>query len=138
MSKNKIIVYAYVVGDIFHIGHLKAIKNAKKQGDYLIVGVLTDKATMEKKPKPIISFRQRLKTVEAIRYVDNVVPQYTYSPLPNVKKIRPNVLMESDSHKKQPANKFVESYGGKVVVTPYYKPQSSTKIKNKVKENWKK
>lgn len=133
-SKRKI-VYCYMVADIFHIGHLKALQNAKKQGDYLIVGVLTDEACMEKKPKPIISLRERLKIVKSLGIVDMVVGQYTYSPLNNVMWFEPDVLMESDSHKEQPANEYVKSYGGKVVITPYYKKQSSTKIKKKIINN---
>lgn len=135
-TRKSKVVYAYVVGDIIHIGHLKALENAKKQGDFLVVGVLTDEAVMEKKPKPIISFRERVATVQALKCVDRAVVQETYSPLENVKKLKPDVLMESDSHEDQPANNYVEEYGGKVVITPYYKLQSSTKIKQKVKKNW--
>lgn len=131
---RKKIVYAYMVGDIIHIGHLKAIENAKRQGDYLIVGVLNDSATMEKKPRPIISFEERRKTIESLKCVDMVVAQFEYSPLTNVKKIKPDVLMESNSHAEQPANDFVKSYGGEVVITPYYELQSSTKIKEEIKK----
>ena len=130
--RKKKIVYAYAVGDIIHIGHLKALENAKKQGDYLIVGILTDEAVMEKKPKPIISFKERMQTMIALKYVDEVMPQDTYSPLSNVQKVKPDVLMESSDHAKMPANAFVESYGGKVVITPYYKLQSSTNIKQEI------
>jgi len=126
------IVYAYIVGDILHIGHLRHLQNAKKQGNYLIVGVLTDKATEEKKEKPIISFEERMETIEALGIVDEVIAQETYSPLDNIKKIKPHVLMESSDHKEQPANRQVEAYGGKIIVTPYYHGQSSTAIKQKV------
>jgi cytidyltransferase-like protein len=127
-------VYAYVVADILHIGHIVHLQKAKECGDYLIVGVLTDKACMEKKPKPIIPFAERVKTVEALRCVDEVIPQETYSPLDNVKRLHPEVLMESASHKHQPANEFVGSYGGTVVITPYYKGASSTDIKKRIKD----
>ena len=132
--KKKSVVYAYVVADLLHLGHLKALENAKSQGDYLIVGVLTDKAAMEKKPMPIISFRERFKLVEALRCVDKCISQNTYSPLGNVRKLRPDILMESDSHKTMPANDFIRSYGGVVVITPYYKKQSSTRIKDIIRK----
>jgi len=134
-SKGKV-VYAYVVGDIIHIGHIRHLQNAKGQGDYLIVGVLTDEATMEKKPAPIIPFPERLEVVRSLKMVDEAVPQTTYSPLGNIQRIRPDVLMESDSHPEQPANEFVRSYGGRVVVTPYYSSQSSTNIKAKIVNTW--
>jgi len=130
------VVYAYVVADLLHIGHIRHLQNSKTHGDYLIVGVLTDEATMEKKPAPILSFAERVEIVKSIKLVDEVVAQYTYSPLDNIKQIRPDVLMESDSHPDQPANDFVLSYGGQVVITPYYHSQSSTKIKEKILDSW--
>jgi len=136
IGAKKTRVYAYVVGDIVHIGHLNHLRRAKKQGDYLIVGVLTDEATMEKKPKPIIPFEERLETISALKYVDKVVPQETYSPLENVKIFKPDVLMESSDHLEQPANEFIKSYGGRVVLSPYYNLQSSTKIKDKIYSLW--
>ena len=141
MEENKIVVYAYVVGDIIHIGHLNHLKKAKGRGDYLIVGVLTDEATMEKKPKPIIPFKERLETIKALRVVDEAIPQETYSPIENVKRIKPNILMESESHAPKDikeAKKVVESYGGEVIVSSYYSPQSSTAIKNKINNLWNK
>jgi len=129
------IVYAYVCGDILHTGHLLQLKNAKALGDKLIVGVLTDEAVMEKKKKPTIPFRERLRLVQSIKYVDCVVAQDEYSPLKNVMGIKPDILVESLDHKKQPANKFVESYGGRVVALPYYPGVSSSDIKKEVRRS---
>ena len=129
------IVYAYVVADILHIGHIRFLENAKHKGDYLIVGVLTDKAVMEKKPKPVIPFKERMRTIAALKCVDEAIPQAAYSPLDNIKNVKPDILIESDEHTTQPANDFVKSYGGKIEVLPYYQIQSSTKIKNKICEN---
>ena len=131
MSKK---VYAYVIADILHVGHIRFLQEAKALGDHLIVGVLTDSATMEKKPMPVIPFQERVRIIEALRYVDQVVMQEHYSPLENVQKYKPDILVESGSHKEQPANEFVESYGGKVFILPYYQHQSSTKIKNLIRE----
>ena len=81
------IVYAYVCGDIIHIGHLRQLENGKAMGDKLIVGVLTDEAVMEKKPKPVISFSERMAIVSSLKCVDLVVPQETYAPHDNVRLI---------------------------------------------------
>lgn len=71
-----IIGYTTGVFDMFHIGHLNILKRAKEQCDFLIVGVSTDELVQHDKNKtPIISFENRCKIVEAIRYVDKVVPQ---------------------------------------------------------------
>ena len=91
------IVYSYYVLDIVHKGHINMMRSAKKiagKDGISIVAILTDKATMEKKDAPIFSFNERFEIAKAIKYADIVVAQDTYSPLPNVMKMRPNVLME--------------------------------------------
>ena len=133
------IVYSYYVLDIIHQGHLLMMKNAKavagKDGK-LIAGILTDKAAMEKKKKPVFSFEERIEIAGAIRYVDIVVPQETYSPLPNVLRIRPDILIESASHTAiaiKKARECMDSINGKVIVLPYFPAQSSTGIKDKIR-----
>jgi len=135
------LVYSYYVLDIVHRGHLLMMKNAKaiagKDGK-LIVGILTDEAVMEKKEKPILPFEERIELASAIKYVDVAVAQETYSPLPNVKRIKPDILMESASHDEdaiEEAREYMESINGKVVVLPYFPSQSSTDIKNDIKKN---
>ena len=129
------IVYSYYVLDIVHEGHLLMMHNAKQiagENGILIVGILTDEATMEKKPRPVMSFSQRMILAESIKYADIVVAQETYSPLPNVEKIRPDILMESASHTDEAieaARTLMARLGGRVVVLPYYPMQSSTNIK---------
>jgi len=66
------------------------------------------------------------------------VIQDTYSPLYNVKKFKPNVLMESSSHTLEDIElhrKYMQSVKGTVTVVPYYEEQSSTNIKKKIKES---
>ena len=140
MSEKKMeetIVYAYVVADLFHAGHIHALENAKALGDKLIVGVLTDEAVMEKKPLPIIPFAERLAMVKSLKCVDCAVTQNTYSPEYNLEIIKPNIHMESDSHSDedlQKIYKLCKLYNIKVIKMPYYPEQSSTKIKMEIKK----
>ena len=117
-----------MVGDILHEGHLLALENCKSLCDKLIVGVLTDEAVVEKKPRPIIDFRERLRLVRALRFVDAAVAQETYSPMSNVRTIKPDILFESDSHDEPGKNPY-----GRTQSMPYFPLQSSTKIKGKIK-----
>ena len=132
------LVYSYYVLDLVHKGHLEMMKNAKTiagEDGKLIVGILTDEAVMEKKKKPILSFDERVELAGAIKYVDLVVAQETYSPLPNVKKIRPDILMESSSHDDEDleeAAQVMEELHGRLIVIPYYPSQSSTELKKKI------
>ena len=130
-------VYAYVCGDILHRGHVMHLNNAKKFGDLLIVGILTTKAIEEKKLPPILSFDERLFLVGQLKSVDIVIPQETYSPLSNIKLMRPDILIESESHGQEELAKIraiVSEMGVKTIILPYYQEQSSTKIKENIRK----
>lgn len=67
------IIYCDMVADLFHYGHVNFLKRCKQLGDYLIVGIHTDKDVKSYKRKPILSFEERVKVVEACKYVDKVI-----------------------------------------------------------------
>ena len=66
-------VYVDIVGDLFHAGHVEFLKKAKSFGDYLIVGVLADDVVEEYKREPILTLEERVKVIEACKWVDEVV-----------------------------------------------------------------
>ena len=131
-----IIVYSYYVLDIIHKGHLEMLKNAKAvagPNGRLVVGILTDEATMEKKSKPILCFEERVEIARSIACIDLVVAQKTYSPLGNIHTIKPDVLMESDSHTPEPSVvAAMHSLGGIILTIPYFPNHSSTQIKKEI------
>lgn len=127
------IVYCYVCGDILHKGHIEYLKNAKALGDKLIVGVLTDEAVMEKKPRPIMNFDERFDLIRSLKWIDAVIAQFDYSPLNNIKGIKPDILFETVNHKEMPANKFMKRIGGRTLIMPYYPNHSSSKIKSNIR-----
>jgi len=134
-------VYTYVVADLLHMGHVLYLENAKSLVDSegkLIVGVLTDEATMEKKPKPMLPFSERMRLIKALKCVDCAVAQTEYSPINNIKTIKPNILVESSSHSEEDLLKIREitnSISCKIIVMPYYPEQSSTKLKGNMINN---
>ncbi len=134
------IVYSYYVLDIVHRGHLLMMKNSKAiagPDGRLIVGIVSDEAVTAKKGRPpILSFSERLELAQAISYVDLVVAQPEYSPFENVRKIKPDILMESESHDDSQIGEgraLMDTLGGKVIVMPYFQGQSSTAIKDKIR-----
>lgn len=99
MKKYKI-GYTTGVFDMFHIGHLNILRQAKELCDYLIVGVSTDENVVSYKgKKPIIPFEERAKIVEAIKYVDEVVPQINMNKFEAWEKLHFNALFHGDDWK---------------------------------------
>lgn len=69
-------VITYGTFDLLHFGHINLLRRAKALGDYLIVGLSTDEFNREKKHKEcFFSYQQRKLLLEAIRYVDLVIPE---------------------------------------------------------------
>jgi cytidyltransferase-like protein len=62
-----------MVADLFHYGHVNFLKQARRHGDFLLVGVHADEAVMVYKRQPIFSMKERVASVEGCRYVDEVV-----------------------------------------------------------------
>lgn len=129
--KNYKIGYTTGVFDMFHIGHLNILKRAKEQCDYLVVGVSTDELVKSYKHKtPIIPFSERIEIVNAIRYVDRVVPQITMDKFAAWEKLKFDALFHgSDWKDSDMYNRIVEQFstvGVDVVFLPHTEGISST------------
>jgi len=100
MKDGKTIVYVDMVGDLFHIGHLNIINEAKKLGDILIVGVHPDHIVKNYKRTPIIPYDQRKKIIESIKGVDLVIPDCRLDESPtqleNFKKYSVDIAVHGD------------------------------------------
>lgn len=130
-TEKKIIGHTTGVFDMFHIGHLNILKRAKEQCDYLIVGVSTDEVVEEyKKKTPIIKFEERIAIVEAIKYVDEVVPQTTMDKMEAWKQLKFDVMFHgSDWKGSDMYNHIIEKFnnvGVKVIFLPHTEGVSST------------
>lgn len=91
--KHYKIGYTTGVFDMFHVGHLNILRRAKEQCDTLIVGVTTDELCFKRKHKfPIINEKDRMAIVQAIRYVDRVVPQIDMDKLSMVQSLNADVV----------------------------------------------
>ena len=124
--------YTSGVFDLFHIGHLNLLRNAKSMCDKLIVGVSTDELVLYKHKKAIIPFSERMEIVRSIKYVDAVVPQSDFDKLKMWEKLKFDVMFVGDdwfqSEKWSEFDKVFSEHGVKIVYFPYSKGTSSTLI----------
>lgn len=131
-KKHPIIGYTTGVYDLFHIGHLNLLKNAKGLCDKLIVGVTVDELVTYKGKHAFIPFEDRIEIVRSCKYVDAAVPQYDMDKLTACLKLGASVLFVGDDWYntekwKQYEKEFAE-HGIQIVYFPYTKGVSSTKI----------
>ena len=131
-KKNMTIGYTTGVYDLFHIGHLNLLKNAKGMCDKLIVGVTVDELVAYKGKKAMIPFEDRIESVRSIKYVDAAVPQYDMDKLAACKKLGAEFLFVGadwyGTEKWQEYEKQFAAEGIKIVYFPYTKGISSTQI----------
>lgn len=124
--------YTTGVYDLFHIGHLNLLKNAKGMCDKLIVGVTVDELVAYKGKQSMIPFEDRIEIVRSIKYVDAAVPQYDMDKLSACKKLGVDILFVGDDwYGTEKWQKYEEEFareGIKIVYFPYTKGISSTQI----------
>lgn len=140
MKKNEdkiVIGYTAGVYDLFHIGHLNLLKNAKGLCDKLIVGVTVDELVKYKGKEAFIPFTERAEIVRSCRYVDAVVPQEDMDKITMCKKIGATLLFVGDdwynTDKWKKYEKDANDNGIKIIYFPYTKSVSSTKIREALK-----
>lgn len=131
-QKKTIIGYTSGVYDLFHIGHLNLLKNAKGLCDKLIVGVTVDKLVEYKHKHAVIPFEERIEIVRNIKCVDAAIPQEDLDKYKMWEKLHFDVLFVGDDWFKSPRWKTMEArfkkVGVRVVYFPYTKGTSSTLI----------
>lgn len=132
-----VIGYTTGVFDLFHIGHLNLLKNAKGMCDKLIVGVTVDELVLYKGKRAMIPFSDRAEIVRSVKYVDAVVPQYDMDKLTACKKLGATVLFVGDDwYGTEKWKKYEEDFakeGIRIVYFPYTLGVSSTKITEALK-----
>ena len=129
---KKITGYTTGVFDLFHIGHLNLLQNARSLCDQLIVGVTTDELVSYKNKKAVIPFLERLEIVRNIKCVDTVVPQEDMDKMKQWDKLKFDVIFVGDDwHNTEKWKDFESDFkevGVKIVYFPYTKGISSTKL----------
>lgn len=143
MSKKNIIGYTTGVFDLFHIGHLNLLRNAKAMCDKLIVGVTTDELLLNYKfKKSIIPFHERIEILRNIKCIDVVIPQENVDKIMAWKKLKFDIMFVGDdwfnTNKWREFEDQFEAVGIKIIYFPYTRSTSSALINDILLEQRKK
>ena len=130
-----IIGYTTGVFDLFHIGHLNILKRARLECDHLIVGITTDELSESaKNKKPFIPFQERMDLVEAVKYVDEVVPQTSYDKMEAWNNLKFDRMFVGDDWKGSDQWNTIEDefaqVGVEIIYFPYTTHTSSTILRD--------
>ncbi|MEO9893556.1 adenylyltransferase/cytidyltransferase family protein [Aurantibacter sp.] len=136
-DEKSVIGYTSGVYDLFHIGHLNLIKNAKGLCDKLIVGVTSDELVSYKNKKAVIPHLERMEIVRNIRQVDSVVPQNDMDKFKMWQRLKFDIMFVGDdwfeTDKWQELDEKFKEVGVKIIYFPYTKGTSSTLINETLK-----
>lgn len=133
MKKN--IGYTTGVFDMFHVGHLNILKEAKDNCDHLVVGVSVDELVASYKNKtPIVPYSDRAKIIESIKYVDEVIPVTTRDKIAQFENIKYNILFVGDDWKDSDIfnslEKYLHKFDCSIKYIPYTQKVSSSKFRS--------
>ena len=121
--------------DLLHIGHAQYLREAKKFGDVLIVGVDNDEKVKKRKGpnRPVVPEQERFKMLAHLRYVDIIVPKSLGQPSMHlIRTVHPDVLIISESTKHSEERiKEMEELCGEIQLLP---PQATTSTSAKIRK----
>ena len=121
-------VITYGTFDLLHYGHINLLRRAKAQGDYLVVALSTDEINLGKGKKCYFTYEKRKQLLEAIRYVDLVIPEETWEQKrSDVHEYKIDTFVMGDDWKGK--FDFLNEEGVEVVYLPRTPEVSTTKIK---------
>lgn len=136
MIGNKTVVYTSGTFDMLHINHLKMIEYARALGDILIVGVNTDELVASYKSTPIIPFEERIALMKAIKGPDIVIPQRSLNHTDKIQKLNFDIFVVGDDWVGK--YDYLKEHGVEVVYFPYGEGISSSSLKKRIYNNYKK
>lgn len=126
--------YAAGAFDLFHIGHLNILRQAKAHCDYLIAGVVSDERLIETKGRaPIVPLAERMEIVSHISYVDQVYAETLPDKLQVWEELGFNTFFKGDDWKGSARGQDLEErfgqVGVQVIYFPYTQQTSSSQLR---------
>tara|TARA_B100000579_G_C22394986_1_gene649044 strand:+ start:119 stop:583 length:465 start_codon:yes stop_codon:yes gene_type:complete len=135
-SERKKIVFTNGCFDLLHVGHIRYLSQAKKLGDFLIIGLNSDRSVkkLKGKDRPINSFEDRATLLSAINSVDLVIKFEEQTPENLIKDIAPDVLVKGGDYNIEDivGYQIVIQNGGQVKTLSFYDGYSSTNYIDKI------
>lgn len=126
-------ILTYGTYDLLHYGHIRLLKRAKALGDYLIVGLSTDDFNKIKNKTAYHSYEERKEMLEAIRYVDLVIPEDNWEQKINdVEKYHADVVVMGSDWAGSDKFDYLKDYC-EVIYLDRTEGVSTTKIKQDLK-----
>lgn len=128
------ISYSFGMIDLMHYGHMIALKRAAENANLKIFGLVSDEASNAWAGKLVSNQQERAEVLRGVKYIDIVMNQETFDPVDNLKKIHEAypeaeiTLFHGSDWKVIPAQRYIESIGGKAVTLEYYKRLSPLRI----------
>ena len=137
-AERKKIIFTNGCFDLLHVGHVRYLAQAKKLGDFLIIGLNSDSSVKELKgeDRPINSFEDRATLLSAIESVDSVIMFEEQTPENLIKDIVPDILVKGGDYNIEDIVGYqtVMQNGGQVKTLSFYDGYSSTNYINKIKK----
>jgi glycerol-3-phosphate cytidylyltransferase len=131
---SPIVGYAPGAYDLFHVGHLNVLRNAREHCDVLVAGVVSDEMLeLTKGRRPVVPLEERMEIVRHISFVDQVVAEVVPEKLETWESVRFDVIFKGDDWKGTPKGDKLErdfaSVGVRVHYFPYTVHTSSTLLR---------
>jgi rfaE bifunctional protein nucleotidyltransferase chain/domain len=126
------LVFANGAFDLLHVGHVRYLEAARREGDYLLVGVNSDASVRRLKGdgRPVVPEAERAEIVAALRCVDGVVVFDESSPADLIAELRPAVHAKGTDYTAEsvPERSVVEEAGGRVAIVGDPKDHATTEL----------
>jgi rfaE bifunctional protein nucleotidyltransferase chain/domain len=136
-QRNQSIAFANGVFDVLHVGHVRYLQAAAKEGDLLVVGVNSDASVRAIKgpTRPLVAERERAELLSAIRGVAYITIFNDTSPARLIGAIKPDVHCKGTDYTADsvPERDVVRAYGGRVAIVGDPKDHSTTSILEKMR-----
>ncbi len=135
-KEGKRIVFTNGCFDLLHLGHIRYLKEAKRVGNILIVGLNSDNSvrSLKGKDRPLVREKDRAEILSALESVDYIVIFNESTPKNLIDRIIPHILVKGGDWKREEVvgGDIVEAHGGEVVIIPEVKGYSTSALIKKI------